>query len=308
MEDSFDKSCDVLIIGAGMAGSCLARQLSLEQPELDVIVIDAKTEFDWWVGESTIEVFDDYAIRVLKLGPYLESKHITKHGPRFWFDSEQKDLRLTELSEQGRSRYTTLNRGIQIDRAIFDRDLCEINRKNGVEVLLGVRVQGQERAGGDPGIEIDGQNGHLVRTSAGTIRCRHLVDAGGRSSNASTATTTTAAAGSRFGATTRASESRETSSTTSSLRSSMREASTTRAIAGTFTRRPNVRRLARRPSTWTSVKRCTKRTCSIGSVTFDTTSCAGAKWTTYPSMRTASSGISIPIGNQARHWPTSSTP
>jgi len=46
VEDSFDKSCDVLIIGAGMAGSCLARQLSLEQPELDVIVIDAKTEFD----------------------------------------------------------------------------------------------------------------------------------------------------------------------------------------------------------------------------------------------------------------------
>ena len=179
MSASFDKDCDVLIIGAGMAGGLLGRQLSIEQPDLDVIVVDQKTDFDWWVGESTVEVFDDYAVRVCKLGPYLESKHITKHGLRFWFDSEQKDLSVSELSEQGRSRYTTLNRGVQLDRAVFDRDLCEINRENGVEVLLGTRVEGRGRT---PAIAIDAANGHLVRTSRGTIRCRHLVDAGGRSS------------------------------------------------------------------------------------------------------------------------------
>ncbi len=34
------RSCDVLIIGAGMAGACLARQLSLELPDLDVVMVE----------------------------------------------------------------------------------------------------------------------------------------------------------------------------------------------------------------------------------------------------------------------------
>jgi flavin-dependent dehydrogenase len=175
------KSCDVLIIGAGMAGACLARQLSLELPELDVMIIDQKTEFDHWVGESSIEVFDDYANRTLKLGPYLATHHIVKHGLRFWFDSKEKDLPMCELSEQGRTRYTTLNRGVQIDRARFDRDLCQINREHGVEVMLGTRVLSR-RDGDQPHIVIDGEGQHRVATSNGTITCRYLVDAAGRNS------------------------------------------------------------------------------------------------------------------------------
>ena len=54
--------------------------------------------------------------RTCRLGPYLAAEHIVKHGLRFWFDSPGKDLRMSELSEQGRSRYTTLNRGVQLDR------------------------------------------------------------------------------------------------------------------------------------------------------------------------------------------------
>ncbi len=181
MTTPFKKSCDVLIIGAGMAGGLLARQLTVEQPDLRIIIVDRKTDFDWWVGESTVEVFDDYAVRNCRLGPYLAANHIVKHGLRFWFDSEDKDLRMCELSEQGRSRYTTLNRGVQLDRARLDRDLCEINRRHGVEVLLGTQVLARGDDGG-PGIVIDADGGHVVHTSGGTIRCRHLVDAGGRSS------------------------------------------------------------------------------------------------------------------------------
>ena len=95
-------NCDVLIIGAGMAGGLLARQLTVEQPELKIVLVDKKTDFDWHIGESTVEVFDDYAVRNCKLGPYLASKHIVKHGLRFWFDSPQRDLPMSELSEQGR--------------------------------------------------------------------------------------------------------------------------------------------------------------------------------------------------------------
>ena len=180
MKQIYDKCCDVLIIGAGIAGGLLARQLSVEQPHLKLIVVDQKSEFDSWVGESTVEVFDDYAVRNCQLGPYLAANHIVKHGLRFWFDSPGKDLRMCELSEQGRSRYTTLNRGVQLDRARFDRDLCEINQRDGVEVLLGVKVASAARDGKAIALQQDGE--HVVQTSAGKVRCRHLVDAGGRGS------------------------------------------------------------------------------------------------------------------------------
>ncbi|CAA0181300.1 hypothetical protein NLHDIDDJ_03629 [Acinetobacter baumannii] len=36
------QSTDVLIIGGSMAGSCLARQLKLEKPELTVTVLEKK--------------------------------------------------------------------------------------------------------------------------------------------------------------------------------------------------------------------------------------------------------------------------
>ncbi len=175
-----EQGCDVLIIGAGMAGGLLARQLSIEQPDLRIVLLDKKTEFDWHIGESSVEVFDDYAVRNCKLGRYLAANHIVKHGLRFWFDSQQKDLRMCELSEQGRSRYTTLNRGVQLDRAKFDRDLCEINRKGGVDVRLGTAVVARS-PDGQPGITLNVDGMHRVLTSDGVITCRHLVDAGGRS-------------------------------------------------------------------------------------------------------------------------------
>jgi len=175
--NSESNNYDVVIVGAGMAGSLLARHLRLELPQLSVAVIEAKEDFDYGIGESTVEVFDDYAVRVLKLGPYLSANHITKHGLRFWFDSAEHDLAMEELSEQGRSRYTSLNRGIQINRATFDRDLCEMNRRMGVDVFLGTRV---ERADG-PVFDISAE-GHTIHTSAGTFRARYLVDATGRNS------------------------------------------------------------------------------------------------------------------------------
>ncbi len=171
--------CDVLIIGAGLAGGCLARQLRLEHPDLAISVVDRKTEFDWWVGESSVEAFDDYLTRVLKLGPYMMSRHIAKHGLRFFFDSAEKDLPMERLSEIGRSRYIGTMTAWQIDRAAFDRDLCRINQQSGVDVRLGVTV----RSGGPaPAIILDGENGHVVQTTDGPIRCRYLIDAAGRSS------------------------------------------------------------------------------------------------------------------------------
>ena len=172
------KECDVLIIGAGMAGSCLARQLKLRIPELEILVVDRKSEFDYWVGESTVEVWEDYLTRTLDLGPYLENNHVQKHGLRFFFDSPEKDLPVARMSEFGRSRYHRLT-ARQIDRARFDTDLCAMNREIGIDVRLGVEVLSRIADGGDS-IKLDRENGHLVQTSDGSIRCRWLIDAAGK--------------------------------------------------------------------------------------------------------------------------------
>ena len=173
-----ERQCDLLVIGAGMAGSCLARQIKLAHPELSVVVVDAKTEFDAWVGESSIEVFVDYANRHLQLGPYLARHHMIKQSLRYYWDDEDGDLPIWRMSEFGVSGYHA-QMSYQIDRARFDPDLCELNRRIGVEVHLGVRVLSGR---GRTGITLDRDGGHRVQTTAGTWRCRWLVDAAGRKS------------------------------------------------------------------------------------------------------------------------------
>lgn len=164
-----ETSCDVLILGASMAGSCLARHLKLKHPQLKVTVIDKKKEFDYGIGESMLEIFWDYAAKDLLLGPYLDSNHILKHGLRFFFDNEEKNLPLEQMSEMGRG-WTDAIPAHQIDRKKFDEDIVKLNQKIGIQVLLGCDATE---------INLDKENGHKVTTSQGEFTCKWLVDATG---------------------------------------------------------------------------------------------------------------------------------
>ncbi len=167
---------DVLIIGAGMAGSCLARQLKLAHPELRITLLEAKKNFNYWVGESTVEAWEDYMTRVLKLGPFVEKNFVTKHGLRMFFDSKEKDLSVKEMSEFGRSRYHHIP-ARNLDRRVFDQFMIDSNKKLGIDVRLGVKVLNKEDS-----IQIDAKQGHLIDTTDGTFHCRWVVDAAGRAS------------------------------------------------------------------------------------------------------------------------------
>ena len=169
------RAYDVVIIGAGIAGGLLARQLRLARPELSVIVLEAVDKLDdYKVGESTVEVAANYMIRRLNLGTYLYQHQLPKNGLRFFFDSEDRDLPLHRMSEIG-SDHMPFHPSFQLERARLERDLVTLNREAGAEVELGAKVTD---------LKIDGKGGHTVTyDQAGErreITCRWLCDASGR--------------------------------------------------------------------------------------------------------------------------------
>lgn len=176
MSGSTEERCDVLVIGAGMAGASIARQIRLQQPDLSVINLERRGSFSYWIGESTVEAWEDYLGRTLGLADWLKANFPEKHGLRMFWDSPDRDLPFAEMSEFGRSSYHPTG-ARHLDRIKFDTGMAELNAALGVDVRLGVSV-----SGGDDAIQIDREGGHLVQTSAGPIRCRWLIDAGGKGS------------------------------------------------------------------------------------------------------------------------------
>ena len=65
-------------MGGSSAGNSLARQLKLVDPSIEIAQFDRKTSFDSWIGESTVEAWENYMTQNLKLGWYLEKKFMQK--------------------------------------------------------------------------------------------------------------------------------------------------------------------------------------------------------------------------------------
>lgn len=163
---------DVILMGGGLAGGLLARQLIRQRPELRVLVIEKRREGAYKVGESTVEIFSDYLLRKLGLSTYLYDEHLPKNGLRFFFDDEDRSAPLERLSEIGSQGLPWLP-SFQIDRRRFETDLRRFDEEAGVS-WEEARVTGFEL----------GEDGHRVMLErAGRPSCytaRWLVDASGR--------------------------------------------------------------------------------------------------------------------------------
>ena len=82
-----DDHYDVLIIGAGLAGLALARQLLLNTDK-KVLLIDRRTEFPpakQKVGEATVQMSAYYFSKVLDLEEHLLREHFVKYNLRFYW-------------------------------------------------------------------------------------------------------------------------------------------------------------------------------------------------------------------------------
>lgn len=169
------RTFDIVIIGSGIAGGLLARQLRLTRPDLGVLVLEAAPSMeDYKVGESTVEVAANYMVRRLNLGTYLYQHQLPKNGLRFFFDSQDKDLPLPRMSEIG-SDHMPFHPSFQLERARLERDLVAMNRAAGAEVELGAKVID---------LAIDGGGRHKVVYEQGgerrEVACRWVCDASGR--------------------------------------------------------------------------------------------------------------------------------
>jgi len=167
---------DVAILGGGMAGNLLARQLVRQLPDRRIALFDKKRAHTYNVGESMVEIASNYFIRRLGLSSYLYDRQYPKNGLRYFFDSPEKDTPLQEMSELG-SASLPFHPAFQIDRSRLETDLIEMNARDGVRVQMGAQVEDLE-------LGRDGQPHHFSVSDGDlseTFESRWVVDASGRS-------------------------------------------------------------------------------------------------------------------------------
>jgi flavin-dependent dehydrogenase len=173
---------DVVILGGGLAGGCLARQLHLEAPRLRTLVVEKRThpvpEAAFKVGESSVEIGAHYFSRRLGLEPHLRSEQLEKLGLRYFFPhADNRDI--TPRVELGPPVFPPVP-SFQLDRGRLENMLLRTNAELGIEVLHGCRVSGVTLAdGSQPG------GVHMVTVDGGAagprnIAARWVVDATGR--------------------------------------------------------------------------------------------------------------------------------
>lgn len=133
---------DVVILGGGLAGLCLALQLRGEHADLDIVVLERRAHplpaAAHKVGESTVEIAAHYLADTLGLRDHLESEHIRKFGFRFFFSDGRSDL--DQVTELGVSKVLSTS-SYQIDRGIFETFLGQEARRRGIDFRDGVTIK-----------------------------------------------------------------------------------------------------------------------------------------------------------------------
>jgi flavin-dependent dehydrogenase len=169
---------DIAIIGGGLAGMTLAAQLQQENKGVSIAVLERNSlpppVAAHKVGESTVEIGAHYLSETLGLGDLLDETQLRKFGLRLFFGSGSKSD-LSDADELGPSRLLPA-KSYQIDRGTFERDLAELLKERGIEIIDDCVVR-------ETAISSNGA-GHEVKVSINdqpsSLRCRWVVDASSR--------------------------------------------------------------------------------------------------------------------------------
>src|SRR4051794_5936880 len=153
---------DVAILGGGLAGGCLARQLRQEAPALRILVVEKRPhpvpEAAFKVGESSVEIGAHYFQKRLGLEPHLRTEQLEKLGLRYFFTHED-NRSITPRVELGPADFPPVP-SFQLDRGRLENMLLRTNRDLGATVLDGYRVRSIALdAGGSHRVVLSGPEG-----------------------------------------------------------------------------------------------------------------------------------------------------
>ncbi len=124
--------CDVLIIGAGLAGLALARQLLLSTDKR-IMLVDRRTEFPpvkQKVGEATVQLSAYYYAKVLDLEEHLLQEHFLKYNLRFYWKTLGQPNDCYEHYSQSYIRKLSNINTYQLDRNKFEGEMLRLNLSN----------------------------------------------------------------------------------------------------------------------------------------------------------------------------------
>ncbi len=173
-------SYDVVILGGGIAGLSLARELSKKHPQISMLVIEKQKhpvpEAAHKVGESTVEIAAYYMRDVLGMEEHLKTQQLRKFGLRMFFSlNENQDI--THRVEYGQIEQAPLP-AYQIDRGRMENALGIELRQAGIMFIDDSKVEQVDLC---PTEEF-----HHVRFTWGgsehEVNARWVVDSTGRSS------------------------------------------------------------------------------------------------------------------------------
>lgn len=168
---------DVVVLGGALAGASTALLLRRRDPKLRVLIVERNPEFDWKVGESTVEVSGYFLTRVLRLYDHLSREQLPKHGLRYWFHHGGV-RRPEDASEVGPNQLPRLP-AFQLDRAKLDEHVLSLAVREGAELWRPAKIVEvllpEERGSAEGRVRVE-RDGGTVEVEAGWI-----VDASGRS-------------------------------------------------------------------------------------------------------------------------------
>jgi flavin-dependent dehydrogenase len=175
------KKVDVAILGGGLAGNLIARQLRRTLPDVSIALFEKDVERSYKVGESSVEIASNFFIRKLGLSTYMYDEQLAKNGLRFFFDTPAKNAELVDMSEIGSDRLPMFPT-FQIDRARMEQDLLAMNRDDQVDVHVGVTVRDLDLKEGAEGARTHRHSFVVEAPDGGRTRwrARWIVDASGR--------------------------------------------------------------------------------------------------------------------------------
>jgi flavin-dependent dehydrogenase len=176
-----EQTYDVVILGGGLAGLTLARQLLMKDSNLRVAVIEKRTfpvsETTCKVGESTVEIGAHYFGEQLQLKKHLTDSQLPKFGLRFFFKDACQTL--AEGTEVGGSEFFSAP-SYQVDRGRLENFLAESAVAQGVMLHSGAWLRKVDLNSAETNVE--GLH-EVTFTESGcerSIRGRWVVDASGR--------------------------------------------------------------------------------------------------------------------------------